>query len=122
MRPKKSLFFISALSVAVLLLLPFVAVNLTGAMNAMGTLIILLLAVNPAAAVIIGAVSGRAFKLLWWVPLAFSVLFLPFYWLILREIVPDLTIYACIYLGLGYASALIYHVLLLRKNKDNAQK
>ncbi len=115
---KKTLIGLTLLSTAVLLALPFLSVTLAEAQSGMGFMLLLMFIANPITALVTGAVCGRKIKYFWWFPLAFSVLFLICYWLVLEEIILDLTIYACIYLLLGVLSLLISHFAVSKTVKN----
>ena len=91
----------------VLLILPLVFVNLAAPHEFMGIMILLFFVVNPIAVVNINAFVGKDIKKLWWFPLSFAIVFLLSYWLILEEIIWDLTIYAGAYIVMGFLAMVV---------------
>ena len=88
--------------IIVLLILPLIFVNLSKPHEAMGIFIMFFFVINPIASVATNALIGKDIKKLWWLPIAFALVFLLSYWLILKEIVLDLTIYALAYMVIGF--------------------
>lgn len=86
----------------VLTIIPFIFINLAQPYEFMGVMILLFFVVNPIAAVIINSMIGNDVKKLWWIPIFFCIMFLVSYWLILKEIILDLTVYAISYLVIGF--------------------
>jgi hypothetical protein len=86
---------------SVLLLLPFILTQLAEPHEFMGVMILLFFIVNPITAAVINSMIGKDIKKLWWIPILFPIMFLLSYWLVLNEIILDLTFYAGIYLIIG---------------------
>ena len=86
----------------VLLILPLLLFPLTAPHEAMGMMMLFFFVINPIAAAAFHAFFGKHIKVLWWLPLVFPLVFLLSYWLVLQEIVWDLSIYAAAYLLIGY--------------------
>ena len=103
----------------VLLILPFLFINLSKPNDAMGLLIIFFFLIDPIAAAMIASFVGRDIKKLWWIPLSFALVFLFSYWLVLKEIILDLIIYAIVYLLEGVLAAVISWIVS-RKVIDNS--
>lgn len=88
--------------IVVLLILPFVFYNLTKPHEAMGVMMMFFFVVNPITSATIHSFIGKDMKKLCWLPVLFALVFLLSYWLILKEIVLDLTIYAMMYMLVGF--------------------
>lgn len=101
MKFKSKVIIMTAVSFTVLLILPLIFSNLANADAVMGLMMILFFAVNPISSICVNAFIGKDIKRLWWFPISFALLFLLSYWLVLKEILLDLTIYAVIYLLTG---------------------
>ena len=86
----------------VLLILPLIFVNLSEPHDAMGLFMIFFFVINPIASATTNAFVNKDIKKLWWFPILFALVFLLSYWIVLKEIVLDLTIYAFIYMLIGY--------------------
>ena len=104
MKLEKKLITAIITEIVVLLILPLIFVNLAKPHDAMGLMMILFFAVNPISSVAISSLVGKDVKKLWWIPILFAFVFLFSYWLVLKEIVLDLTIYAIIYTLIGYVA------------------
>ncbi len=99
LKNKLSITIVSML--VVLFLLPFIFVNLAESQNGMGLMMLFFFVVNPITTICINSMIGKDIKKLWGIPILFSIVFLLSYWLILKEIVLDLIVYAFIYLIIG---------------------
>ena len=97
----KRILAVISIMLAVLLIAPLAVLNFANPMDGMGLMFLLFFAINPVASIIVGILSGRAVKKMWWTPLLFSAMFLLCCWLALQEVVWDLLVYAVIYLLLG---------------------
>lgn len=86
----------------VLLILPFAFVSLAQPHEAMGVFMLFFFIINPIACAVTSAFIGKDIKKLWWFPILFAITFLLSFWLVLKEIVLDLTIYAIIYILIGF--------------------
>ena len=98
---KKKLIISFVTMLAVLFLLPFIFIKTAKAHEFMGIMILLFFGVNPITTAIINSMIGKDIKRIWWMPLLFSIVFLLSYWLILKDVIFDLMIYAGIYLIIG---------------------
>ena len=98
---KTKLFIILTIMFFVLLMIPLVLINLAKPHEFMGVMIFLFFIINPIATAIINFMIGKDIKKLWWIPILFCVVFLLSYWLMLKEIVLDLLLYAGFYLIIG---------------------
>ena len=103
----KKLVLLIGIIVVVLLILPYCVVSFTDAWSGMGVMLLLLFLVNPAAAGGIGVVVGKDIKKLWWAPLAFAVVFVLCYWLVLSSVVLEFCMYAMAYWLIGSVVMLI---------------
>ena len=101
MKLKKKIIIAVTSMFLILLIIPFVFINLSQSYEFMGIMILLFFVVNPIAVVIINLIIGKDLKKLWWMPILFCIIFLLSYWLILEEIILDLIIYAICYLVIG---------------------
>ena len=102
MKLKSKLILALTIELVVLPALPLVAVKLSDPLDTMGLMMILFFIVNPAASVTVNLFTGKDVKKLWWIPILFAIVFLSSYWVALEEIVWDLSIYAAIYMLLGF--------------------
>lgn len=103
---KKLAVLIAAL-IAVLVILPYCVITFLGAWSGMGAMMLLLFLVNPAVSGGLGVIAGKDIKKLWWIPLAFAVLFMLCYWLVLFIVVLEFYVYAVAYWLLGSVVMLI---------------
>ena len=87
--------------IAVLFLLPFICVKVAEPQEFMGIMILLFFVVNPITAAVVNSMTGKNIRKLWWMPALFAIVFLLSYWLVLGEIIIDLTFYAVIYFIIG---------------------
>ncbi len=87
--------------IVVLLILPFVFFNLAKPHEAMGVMMMFFFIINPIASAAIHTFIGKDIKKLCWFPVQFALVFLLSYWLVIEEIVLDLTIYAMVYMLVG---------------------
>ncbi len=101
MKLNKKIFIIIITMLIVLLVLPLIFVNLAKPHEVMGLMMIFFFIVNPIATAVINLMVANDIKKLWWTPILFSIVFLLSYWLVLKEIVFDLIVYAIIYLIIG---------------------
>ena len=108
----------TAISVIVMLLLPWCAVAFVPSDGGMLVSLLLLFAVNPISAVCIGIISGSKPRLLWPQPLLLSALFAVGAWKSLGITISDILPYAAVYLAVGYLALLL--TVLLRHKKDSA--
>lgn len=103
----KKMRIIISIMVVTLLIIPLILLKFIQPYEFMGVIVLLFFIINPINAVIVNLMAGKDIKKFWWVPIAFSILFLFSYWIILKEIILDLTIYSLIYLILGIICMLI---------------
>ena len=112
----KNKLIISLTSMFVILfVLPLIFVNLAQPHEFMGIMIIFFFGVNPLAIVVISALVGKDIKKMWWTPIVFNIIFLLSYWIVLKEVILDLSFYAAIYLVLGMISMIVSKLVV--KNK-----
>ena len=98
---KKKMIITFIIMVAILFLLPFILVKVAEPQEFMGIMILLFFVVNPITAAVVNAMIGKDVRKLWWMPVLFAIVFLLSYWIVLEEIIIDLTFYAIIYLIIG---------------------
>ena len=102
-----------------MLVLPLAVFRRVEGWDAMGYLILFFLVLYPVLAVGVGILAGTDIKQLWWLPVGSAVLFPPFFWFSIADVVWELYIYAAIYLGLSAVSAvptaLIRYAVSLKK-------
>ena len=84
-----------------LLILPFILTQFAEPHEFMGVMILLFFIINTITTAVTNSIVGKDIKKLWWVSVAFPIMFLLSYWLVLKEIIIDLTFYAVIYLIIG---------------------
>ncbi len=105
------------LMILILLVIPYISINLSHPYDFMGLMVLLFFIINPLTTIGINIIIGSDIKKLWWIPILFSIIFLLSYWLILNEIILDLIIYAIIYLILGIISMFISFIISMKKKK-----
>ena len=98
---KKKMIIILIIMLSILLILPFILTQIAQPHEFMGIMILLFFIVNPIAAAVASSIIGKDIKKLWWTSVLFPVIFLLSYWLVLQEVIIDLTFYAVIYLIIG---------------------
>ena len=108
---KKKLFKILTIMFFVLLIIPLILINLAKPHEFMGVMILLFFIVNPITAAIINFMIGKHINKLGWIPILFCIVFLLSYWLVLKDIIFDLLVYAGFYLIIGFISMIISRVL-----------
>ena len=118
-RRYKVLLFV-ILNIVATLLLPFLAVKLAPADAGMAICMILFFAVYPILSMLLGALSTRDKKYLWWMPLASALSFPLLFSLAMGGMVEELFVYSLIYAFLGYAIFAL--VLLIKKIMLERQK
>ena len=101
MEIKKKKFIILTIILCVLLILPFILINISKPHEFMGITMMLFFVVNPLTTAIINSMIGKDIKKMWWMPILFCIVFLLSYWLVLEEIILDLIFYAVIYIIIG---------------------
>ncbi|MBD5522070.1 MAG: hypothetical protein HDR03_12780 [Lachnospiraceae bacterium] len=108
---RQNTIFWLVLSVAIMLLLPWMAVTFVKGDGGMAACFILFFAVNPMYFVIIGAFAGKNSKQLWYLPVISAVLFLLGTWIFFDMGETAFILYAGIYLVLGVLAMLISMVI-----------
>ena len=88
-----------------MLVLPLIILRSVEGWDEMGYLILFFLVLYPVLAVALGILWGTDIKGLWWLPASSAVVFPPFFWLGIAQVVWELYIYAAIYLGLSVVAA-----------------
>ncbi len=115
---KKILLAVAGMLLCMLILPLLVFQNVDG-WEALGYLILFFLVLYPVLGVLLGVLAGTVPQKLWWLPVVSAVLFPPLFWISIGDVVWELYIYAAIYLGLSFASAvptaLIRHVIALKE-------
>ena len=110
---KQSIILWLAVSAAVMLALPWMAVTFVKGDAGMAVCFLLFFAVNPLYSMIIGAVAGKDIRHLWSLPPVSVVLFLIGTWIFFDMGETGFILYAAVYLALGIAAMLIS--MLIRK-------
>ena len=108
------------IAAVVALLLPWLAVTLVPGDSGMMVSFLLLLAVNPITALLLGIFSGSNVRGAWFQPLLFAALFLLGAWVFFTVTEMAFVLYAVIYLLLGYA-AMLAAVLYRRRRTGTGQ-
>ena len=111
MKLKSKVIVAITIWLTVLLISPLVFLNLAKPHEAMGVMMMFFFLVNPIVSAAISAFIGKDIKKLWWFPISFAIVFLLSYWLVLQEIIFDLTIYAVLYMLVGFLAMLISRVV-----------
>ncbi len=104
---KKKFIFGTAVSAAVMLMLPYLAVTFASGDAGMAICFLLFFAVNPIYSVAVGFFASKYVKSLWSLPVISAVLFLAGTWILFDMGERAFIMYAAIYLVLGIASMLI---------------
>ena len=119
MKLKKKLIISFITMLVLLLALPFIFIKTAEPHEFMVIMMLLFFVVNPITTAIINSMFGKDIKKMWWMSLLFSVVFLLSYWLVLKEVIFDLMIYAGFYLIIGlivmFVSSLIVKKQIRRK-------
>ena len=98
----------------VLFVLPLLFLHLSKPNDAMGLMILCFFLINPIASATNSSFVGKDIKKLWWLPISFALVFLLSYWIVLKEIILDLIIYAIVYMLEGFL-AMAISFLVARK-------
>lgn len=101
MKVKKKIFIILIIMLCVLLILPFILINISKPHEFMGITMMLFFVVNPLTITIINLMIGKDMNKMWWMSILFCIIFLLSYWLVLEEIILDLIFYVVIYIIIG---------------------
>ncbi len=110
---KKNIILWFAVSAAVMLMVPWLAVTFVKGDAGMAVCFLLFFAVNPLYSVIIGAFAGKDIRHLWCLPVIPAVLFPIGTWIFFDMGETAFILYAAVYLALGIAVMLIS--MLIRK-------
>ncbi len=110
---KKNIILWFAVSAAVMLMVPWLAVTFVKGDAGMAVCFLLFFAVNPLYSVLIGAFAGKDIRHLWSLPVISAVLFLIGTWIFFDMGETAFILYAAVYLALGIAVMLIS--MLIRK-------
>ena len=110
---KKNIILWFAVSAAVMLMVPWLAVTFVKGDAGMAVCFLLFFAVNPLYSVLIGAFAGKDIRRLWSLPVISSALFLIGTWIFFDMGETAFILYAAVYLALGIAVMLIS--MLIRK-------
>jgi len=115
MKLKKKLIVSFIIMLVILLILPFVFIKTAEPHEFMGIMMLLFFGINPITTAIINSMIGKDIKKIWWMPLLFSIVFLLSYWLVLKEVIFDLMIYAVIYLIIGLIFMFISYLIVKKQ-------
>lgn len=118
---KKTYLFTVALSIAVMLLLPWMTVLFVRGDGGMAVCFLLFFCVDPLFCVASGILAGWQKQPLWLVPLIPSAAFLAGTWLIFEPGEPAFVRYALVYLLIGAAAFIISRCAYRYKNRGEAQ-
>lgn len=113
---KKRIIASVLLSLITMFLLPLVSLKFIGGNDALGILLIYLLAVGPIVSVVIGVLSGFSNKILWYLPVINAAIFLISLVVIVGFAV-EYIIFALIYLALGIIATFITKAIKVKKAK-----
>ena len=106
-------------TIAVMLILPTLALRLNLDPCGMGLFIILFFIVNPLTVISLSIAAGTDLRRLWWIPLVASVAFAPLFWIAIWDVDFDLFVYSAIYLGVALPSMLGTHFGIRISQKRN---
>ena len=104
---KKDIIVWLAVSVAVMMALPWLAVTFVQSDAGMACSLLLLFAVNPIYALMTGVFAGKDVRRLWSLPVILAVFFLAGTWMFFDRGETAFISYAAVYLGLGIAVMLV---------------
>lgn len=104
---KKKFIILLAISIIIMLLLPYLAATFISSDAGMAVCFLLFFAVNPIYSVVIGAFAGKYIKQLWSMPIIAAILFLLGTWIFFDMGESAFILYSIIYLILGIISMLI---------------
>lgn len=113
----RKLRIIISIMILTLLIIPLISLKFIQPYEFMGVIVLLFFIINPIVSMIISSMVGKDINKLWWIPIVFSIGFLFCYWIILKEIILDLTIYALIYLILGILCMFISWIIAKKIKK-----
>ena len=108
---KKNIILWLAVSAAIMLALPWLAVTLVKGDAGMAACFVLFFAVNPIYSVILGVFAGKDVKHLWSLPVISAVLFLIGTWIFFDMGEMAFVLYAAVYLALGIVTMLISMII-----------
>ena len=111
---KKNIILWLAVSAAIMLALPWLAVTLVKGDAGMAACFVLFFAVNPIYSVILGVFAGKDVKHLWSLPVISAVLFLIGTWIFFDIGEMAFVLYAVVYLALGIVTMLISMIIRKR--------
>lgn len=115
---KKKVLIAVGLALLVFLLIPFLSVTFAG-MAGMSICLLLFFSVDPLVCAVIGAMAGTDIKRLWWLPVAAAAAMPLCFSLCVQEFIPELFIYAALYLIIGLVCmgvALSFKILQEKRN------
>lgn len=113
MKNKILIYIITVL--LILLIIPFIAMNIIKPNEGMGFLLLMFFIINPIVSILLGVLSGKNISKLFWIPISFAILFPVLYVFTLEELVMDLYLYSIGYLVLGLVSMTVTYYLNKRK-------
>lgn len=108
---KKNIIFWLAVTAAIMLAMPWLAVTLVKGDAGMAACFVLFFAVNPIYSVAIGVFAGKDVKHLWSLPVISAVLFLIGTWIFFDIGEMAFVLYAVVYLALGIVTMLISMII-----------
>ena len=108
---KKNIIFWLAVTAAIMLAMPWLAVTLVKGDAGMAACFVLFFAVNPIYSVAIGVFAGKDVKHLWSLPVISAVLFLIGTWIFFDMGEMAFVLYAVVYLVLGIVTMLISMII-----------
>ena len=103
------LFFTSTLIIT--FVLPALILNIANGDSAMGLCFILFFAVFPISSALVGISAAGDLKRLFWLPLAFALLFPLMFSLAIRDMVWDLYVYSAAYVLIGYIATTVAYFI-----------
>ena len=120
-RYKILLFFIA--HVILMLVIPFLSVELSADYCGMGFSILMFFIVYPFVSAAVGIVSAIDIKYLWWMPLVSAAIFPPlFSWAMSDIMIWDLYFYSIFYALIGYAVIGIFVLIRYTLKKINNKR
>ena len=108
---RKNIIFWLAVTAAIMLALPWLAVTLVKGDAGMVVCFLLFFALNPLYSVILGVFAGKDMKHLWSLPIVSAALFLIGTWIFFDMGEMAFVLYAVVYLVLGIVTMLISMII-----------
>ena len=118
---KKELIFRTAVSVIIMLILPWLAAAFANGDAGMAVCILLFYVINPLYALLVGFAAGKDIRRLWSMPVIPAVLFPAGAWTFFARRESAFLLYAAVYLILGAAAMLVSALIrMFLRNRNSS--